>query len=133
MKSYSINFLYNAALSSAAIFTPIYAQQLGASDLMIGYIGMLYGVSIFLSGMVFGRQADVKGRRRYMILGLFLASALAPLQAFATSPELLALSRFALGFAAGMFPPALFAYAHDQGKLMGKFAAIGRASCRERV
>jgi len=75
--------------------------------------------------MVFGRQADVKGRRRYMILGLFLASALAPLQAFATSPELLALSRFALGFAAGMFPPALFAYAHDEGKLMGKFAAIG--------
>jgi DHA1 family quinolone resistance protein-like MFS transporter len=125
VKSYAIQFLYNVALSSAAVFTPIYAQQLGASDIMIGYIGMVYGLSIFISGMYFGRQADVKGRRRFMMIGLFLASLLSALQALSVDPFLLMLSRFGLGFAAGMFPPALVAYAHDEGKLMGKFAAMG--------
>lgn len=125
MKSYSIQFLYSAALSAAAIFTPIYAKQLGASDLVIGYIGMVYGVSIFASGIYFGRLADIQGRRRFMIIGLSLSSVLASLQLFATDPFVLMLTRFALGFAAGMFPPALVAYAHDEGKLMGKFAAFG--------
>jgi MFS family permease len=125
VKSYSIQFFYNIGLSSAAIFTPVFAQQLGASDFTIGLIGMLYGTSIFISGMYFGRQADVKGRRRYMMVGLLLAAFLAPVQALATTPEQLAMSRFALGFAAGMFPPALMAYAHDQGKRMGTFAAVG--------
>jgi len=125
VKSYAIQFLYNVGLSSAAVFTPIYAKQLGASDLTIGYIGMVYGFSIFLSGMVFGRQADVKGRRRFMIIGLFFATILAALQALAADPYVLMVGRFGLGFAAGMFPPALVAYAHDEGKLMGKFAAMG--------
>ncbi len=125
MKSYAIQFLYNAALSAATIFTPIYARDLGASDLLIGYLGMVYGVSIFGAGIYFGRQADVRGRRRFLIVGLFLSTVLASLQPFAFDPYILMLSRFALGFAAGMFPPALLAYAHDEGKLMGKFAAFG--------
>lgn len=125
MKSYAIQFLYSAALSAAAIFTPIYAQQLGASDLVIGYIGMVYGVSIFASGIVFGRGADVKGRRRFMVIGLAAGSLLACLQLFARDPYTLMATRFALGFAAGMFPPALVAYAHDEGKEMGKFASWG--------
>ncbi len=125
MKSYFIQFLYNAGLSSSAIFTPIYANHLGADDLTIGYIGMVYGVSIFAAGLYFGRLADVKGRRRFMVVGLFLASILASLQLFALDPYMLMLTRFGLGFAAGMFPPALVAYAHDEGKLMGRFAAAG--------
>ena len=94
MKSYSIQFLYSAALSGAAVFTPIYAHELGASPLTIGYIGMVYGISIFFAGIVFGRQADVKGRRRFMIVGLAFASLLACLQLFALDPVGLLLTRF---------------------------------------
>ena len=125
MKSYAIYFLASAALSASAIFTPIYAHDLGASDLVIGYIGMVYGFSIFLAGTYFGRQADVRGRRRFMIIGMAASSVLASLQLFARDPYMLMATRFGLGFAAGMFPGALIAYAHDEGKQMGRFAAWG--------
>ena len=125
MKSYAIYFVATAALSASAIFTPIYAHQLGADSLVIGYTGMVYGFSIFLAGIYFGRQADVRGRRRFMILGFALASVLAALQLLATDPYHLLLARFALGFAAGMFPGALIAYAYDEGRKMGRFAAWG--------
>lgn len=125
MKSYAIYFLASAALSASAIFTPIYADSLGASDLVIGYIGMVYGFSIFIAGIYFGRQADVRGRRRFMIVGFAAASVLASLQLFARDPYTLMATRFGLGFAAGMFPGALIAYAHDEGKMMGRFAAWG--------
>jgi len=125
VKSYGVQFLYNTALSSFALFTPIYAKSLGASDLVIGYIGMVYGLSIFITGIYFGRKADVLGRRRFLFVGLFLASVLASIQLFAFDPYILMLTRFALGFAAGMFPPALVAYAYDEGLPMGRFAAAG--------
>ncbi len=125
MRSYATYFLASAALSASAIFTPIYADSLGASDLVIGYIGMVYGFSIFIAGIYFGRQADVRGRRRFMIVGMAAASVLASLQLFARDPYVLMATRFGLGFAAGMFPGALIAYAHDEGKKMGRFAAWG--------
>ncbi|HEX9709017.1 MAG TPA: MFS transporter [Candidatus Thermoplasmatota archaeon] len=125
MKSYAIQLLYNTALASAAVFTPIYAKDVGASDIQLGLIGMVYGFSVFLSGMWFGQQADNKGRRRYVITGLSLGSVLALLSIFAAAPEHLLVARFLFGFAAGMFPPALVAYAYDEGKLMGKFSAVG--------
>lgn len=125
VKSYAIQFLANTALMSAAVFTPVYAKQVGASDFELGLIGMVYGFSVFVSGMWFGGQADTKGRRRYVITGLLLGSVLGLLPIFAFSPGLLLVARFLFGFAAGMFPPALVAYAFDEGKLMGKFSAVG--------
>jgi DHA1 family quinolone resistance protein-like MFS transporter len=125
VKSYAIQLLYNTALASAAVFTPVYAKSVGASDFELGLIGMVYGFSVFASGMWFGRQADVKGRRRYVIMGLSLGSVLALVSIFATTPGFLLVARFLFGFAAGMFPPALVAYAYDEGKLMGKFSAVG--------
>jgi DHA1 family quinolone resistance protein-like MFS transporter len=125
VKAYAIYFLASCALSASAIFTPIYARDLGATDLVIGYIGMAYGLSVFVAVIYFGRQADVRGRRRFLIVGMAASSLLASLQLFALDPFALMASRFALGFAAGMFPGALIAYAHDQGKKMGRFAAWG--------
>lgn len=125
MKSYTIQFLSNTALASSAVFTPVFAKQVGASDLELGLIGMVYGFSVFVSGMWFGRQADTKGRRRFVITGLMLGGALGLLPIFALTPGLLLIARFLFGFAAGMFPPALVAYAFDEGKLMGKFSSVG--------
>ncbi len=125
MKSYAIQLSYNIALSSAAVFTPIFAKQVGASDFELGLIGMVYGFSVFVSGMWFGQAADNKGRRRYVVTGLSLGAVLALLAIFATTPAFLLVARFLFGFAAGMFPPALVAYAYDEGKLMGKFSAVG--------
>ncbi len=125
MRSYAIQLFYNIALMSAAVFTPIYAKEIGASDFELGLIGMVYGFSVFVSGIWFGQAADNKGRRRYVVTGLALGSTLALLPIFASTSEFLLVARFLFGFAAGMFPPALIAYAYDEGKLMGKFSAVG--------
>jgi len=121
----AVQALSNAAVGSTSLFVALLAVHLGADALQIGLIGACYGGAYFVSSWVFGTLADA-GRRRYIIrLGAWAAALAAPLHVLATDPWTLALARGAFGFAAGIAPAALIAYAYDAERRPGRFGAWG--------
>jgi len=78
-----------------------------------------------LASFVFGRLADVRGRRRILQAGLVLSVVAAALQVLAGDPLWIGVSRAFLGLALGMYPGALIAYAYEARERMGWFAAYG--------
>lgn len=120
-----IQFLTNAGLFASTVFIPVLARELGATRGEIGIIVAAYGLAVFVSSYIFGRLSDINGRRRYLLLGLALSAFSAILQIFARTPLELGIVRFTLGFTAGIFPPALLAYAYDSHKKMGRFSSYG--------
>lgn len=120
-----VQALSNAGLSAAGLFVPLVARQLGATDLELGLIGACFGATLFVSAWVFGRIADQGQRRRVIQGGMFAAALAAPVHALATDPLGLGLARGLFGFAAGIFPAALIAYAYDAQRRPGRFAGWG--------
>lgn len=121
----AIQALSNGGTSAAGLFIPLFARDLGASDLGIGLIGAAFGASLFASAWVFGRAADQHGRRRIITVGLLLSALSVPLHALARTPLELAGARAMFGFAAGIYPAALIAYAYDAQRRPGRFAGWG--------
>ncbi|MCA1813464.1 MAG: MFS transporter, partial [Halobacteriales archaeon] len=120
-----IQALSNAGTSAAGLFIPLFARDIGASDFQIGVIGACFGAAVFVSAWVSGRAADVHGRRLLIAIGLGATALAAPLHILATTPERLALARACFGFAAGVYPAALIAYAYDAQRRPGRFAGWG--------
>lgn len=125
MKPSSIQFLSNAGVFASILFIPIFAKDLGISEFHIGLIISVYSLSLLVSNYVFGRWADVHGRRRILQLGLFLSSLACITQVFAYDAVTLAFTRILVGLALGMFPSALYAYVYDTRRKIGKFASFG--------
>ncbi len=122
----SIQFLAGAATFSASIFIPNYAGHvLGATDFEIGLIFFAFAITAFWASYLFGRLADIKGRRGVLKAGLGLASIATLTQIIAPDPWTLALSRALVGVTFGMFPAALLAYAHETNRPMGRFVSVG--------
>lgn len=120
-----INFLTESAISSAWLFIPLFAQELKASQFEIGLIGAIYGLAMFLSFYLFGRLADIYGRRKILLLGLLVSALSFPLQIFPSSPLQLFLVRGLVGFCLGIFPAALVSYIYEVNKKVGKFTSFG--------
>jgi len=120
-----INLLGTAAVSASLIFIPLWANQLGATTEVLGFIVAAYNGSVLVASYVFGRAADVHGSRKILQAGLVLGALAAFLQVFAADPLTALLTRAFLGFCVGMYPPALLAYARSANKVMGTFAAWG--------
>jgi len=120
-----VNFLTNAASAASGIFIPLYAMGLRASPDQIGFIIAAFNAFVLFSSFVFGRAADIQGARKVLRGGLLFSAAAALTQPLAFDPLSLAASRALLGFAVGMYPAALLAYAKTADSLMGKFASYG--------
>jgi MFS family permease len=126
VKAPAVQLLANAALFASLIFIPNYAKDaLGADAFQVGVIVGTYSFFVFLSSYAFGRLADVRGRLWALRLGLVASAAAALTQIVAFDPWSLALSRALVGLAVGMFPAALFAYAYDARRPLGKFTSFG--------
>jgi MFS family permease len=125
-KTYASQFLYGAAAFSAILFIPNYASHaLKATDLQVGLIVFAYAACGFFSSIIFGRLADVRGRRIVLAFGFALASVASLLQVLPSDPWTLLASRALTGTAAGMIPAALLAVAWETRRRMGRFAAMG--------
>lgn len=106
---------------------PIYAHDLGASGL---YIGMIFG-SFSLSRTFFlpyfGRLSDKKGRKSYILAGLFAYFIISIGFIFSKNVESLIIIRFIHGIASAMIMPVVQAYVGDitpkgrEGFVMGLF------------
>ena len=125
MRAELINFLSNAAIFSSLLLIPLFAEDLGASPTEIGIIVASYAAATFLASYIFGRLADVHGRRLFLRLGLFLSAVACIIQFFAYDTTSLLISRILLGFCAGIFPAALLAYAYESKLRMNRFLAYG--------
>ncbi len=122
----AIQFVSGAATFSAFIFLPNYAGHvLGATDFQVGIIYFATAFSAFWASYLFGRLADVRGRRGVLRAGLGLASLASLTQIIAPDPWTLALSRALVGITLGMFPAALLAYAHETRRPIGRFVSLG--------
>lgn len=120
-----LNFLFFFSMGASILFMPLYAEDLGASNLMVGLIRSSYGVAFLVSALIFGRQSDLHGRLIFIRLGLGLAAGAYLLQIIAPSPILLLLIRAAVGFCLGIAISSIMAYVHESGSRIGSVAAFG--------
>jgi SHS family lactate transporter-like MFS transporter len=99
-------FLYLVALMAMMNFIshgsqdlyPRFLQQLKFSDAARGNMTMIGNLGAILGGLVFGAYSDRGGRRRSMVIAVFLALVVIPLWAYAPSTALLALGAFMMQF-----------------------------------
>lgn len=133
MKARATQLLSSAGLFGPAVIVPVILKdELGAEKPLIGIIAGCFAAASFASSYIFGRASDVSGRRKLILLaGLFIsgiATALQVLSVLFGGLLFFAVVRVMIGFASGMFPAALLAYAYDtRGGRMGDFSAYGAA------
>jgi MFS family permease len=106
---------------------PIYAHNLGASGLYIGLIFGAFSISRTFFLPYFGRQSDKKGRKPFIVAGLFAYTVVSLAFILSNSVESLIALRFLQGIASAMIMPAVQAYVGDitptgrEGFTMGLF------------
>ncbi len=126
MRTEVIQTMAGAAILSAVTYIPILAQDhLGADDLFIAVMVSAYATASFFSSYIFGRAGDIYGRRIILRLGIFLSTISFGLLLVSGTLEALFIVRVLNGFAIGIYPGALAAYAYESKMKMGRFASFG--------
>ena len=106
---------------------PVYAHNLGAGGLAIGFIFGSFALSRTFFLPYFGRLSDRKGRKRLIVIGLFSYACLSLAFILAQNVTALVAVRFFQGIASSMMMPAIQAYVGDitpqgrEGFTMGVF------------
>jgi DHA1 family multidrug resistance protein-like MFS transporter len=106
---------------------PVYAANLGAGGVYIGLIFGAFSISRTILLPYFGRLSDKKGRKPFIITGLFAYTIVALAYIFSNRVESLIAIRFFQGIASAMIMPAVQAYVGDitppqrEGFTMGLF------------
>ena len=106
---------------------PVYAHDLGASGLYIGLIFGSFSLSRTIFLPYFGRISDRKGRKPFIVLGLFAYSLISLLFMLTDNVNTLIGVRFFQGIASAMIMPVAQAYVGDitpvgkEGITMGLF------------
>lgn len=125
MKSNLILFLSNASIMMSVIFIPLFANLIGANRMEIGIIGASYGAVIFFSSYFFSRASDMRDKRTFLRVGLFVAAIAFFLQIFARDAVSLTIVRGIAGFAVGIFMAPLIIYTYESGGKLGMFSSYG--------
>lgn len=105
------------------IITP-YALSLGATNLMTGAIIAVYSLSNMIGNIFAGHWIDRFGRKKLLLISMFLVSGILLLYPLAQNSEQLFIIRLIHGFAGGALIPAAFAYVGDKTKREGRGRAM---------
>ena len=106
---------------------PVYAHDLGAGGLYIGLIFGAFSLSRSVLMPYFGRQSDKKGRKPYIVPGMFAYTLISIAFVFSKNINSLIVLRFVQGAASAMLLPVIQAYVGDitprgrEGFTMGIF------------
>ncbi|MCB2146880.1 MAG: MFS transporter [Deltaproteobacteria bacterium] len=106
---------------------PVYAHDLGASGLYIGLIFGAFSLSRTVFLPYFGRQSDKKGRKPFIVTGLFSYAVISVAFILSSGVESLIVIRFVQGITSAMIMPVVQAYVGDitprgkEGWVMGLF------------
>ena len=109
---------------------PIYADQMGASALEIGFINAGFSLALLAALPIMGRLSDRSGRKVFLCSGLALLTIASLGFIWAQTPLQLIIVRVFQGIGASMHLPIAQAYLGDitpkgeEGKWMGHFGAI---------
>ncbi|MGC9208555.1 MAG: MFS transporter [Nitrososphaeria archaeon] len=82
-----MSFFAQLPLSMVRFVVPIYAQRLGASDLILGLIGFSYGLAYVFAAAYFGKLSERMGYSRSIAVGMFLYGAVVSLYIFMNLPS----------------------------------------------
>ena len=121
MRENIIQFFSESAIGSTLMIIPLFAKDVGATDIQLGMIGCIYGVSLFFSMYYFGRAGDIHNRKTLLQLGLLLSAVVFILHIFVVSPLTLGIIRCFVGFVIGIYPSSLIAHVYESKKSIGKF------------
>jgi DHA1 family multidrug resistance protein-like MFS transporter len=106
---------------------PIFAHELGATGLFVGFIFGAFSLSRSAFLPFFGRVSDLKGRKPFVTAGLLAYFLVSIALAFAKNVHLFILIRFLQGIASAMILPVAQAYVGEitpkgkEGFTMGLF------------
>ena len=106
---------------------PVYAQELGATGLYIGFIFGAFSLSRTAFLPYFGKISDRKGRKPFITTGLLAYFLVSIAYIFSKSLNLFIMIRFFQGIASAMILPVALAYIGDitpekkEGFIMGLF------------
>jgi MFS transporter, DHA1 family, multidrug resistance protein len=106
---------------------PVYAHDLGASGLYIGLIFGAFSLSRTFFLPYFGRRSDKKGRKPFIVAGLFSYAVISLAFILSSGVESLIVIRFVQGITSAMIMPVVQAYVGDitpkgkEGWVMGLF------------
>jgi MFS family permease len=104
---------------------PLYAESMGASGLSLGFIFAGFSISRTIFTPVFGRLSDRKGRKLFLVIGLFTYAIISFTYIMADQVYQLVLIRIVHGVTGAMILPIAQAYIGDlspegeEGKWMG--------------
>jgi DHA1 family multidrug resistance protein-like MFS transporter len=123
-------FISMLAMGIVSPFLPIYAEQLGASNLEIGLVQAAFSIAGIGTLLFVGRWSDRLGRKPFLLAGLGVLTLSSVGLMYANSPLLLIVMRFIQGLGATAHLPIAQAYLGDitpqggEGKWMGYFNAV---------
>ena len=106
---------------------PVYASKMGSTGIYIGLVFGAFSLSRTAFLPYFGRQSDIRGRKPFIVLGLFAYALVSVAFILSTSVESLIGIRFVQGIASAMIMPVAQAYLGDitvegsEGLTMGLF------------
>lgn len=106
---------------------PVYAYELGATGLYIGFIFGAFSLSRTLFLPFFGRLSDLKGRKPFLTTGLLAYFLVSIAYVWSRDVNFFILIRFIQGIASAMILPVAQAYVgeitpkHKEGFMMGLF------------
>jgi DHA1 family multidrug resistance protein-like MFS transporter len=109
-------------------FLPVYAHELGATGLYIGFMFGVFSLSRSAFLPYFGKISDRKGRKPFITAGLLAYFLVSIAYIFSRSVELFIVIRFFQGIASAMIFPVALAYVGDitperrEGFIMGLFS-----------
>src|SRR5690554_669451 len=113
---YFLYFLVVVAFLDTFIQLPImspYAQSLGASSFLTGAIIAIYSLTNIVGNAFGGHWLDRYGRKKILVTGMVLVSAILLLYPLVNSGMSLFFVRFVHGLAGGILIPAVFTYLTD--------------------
>ncbi len=122
---YIIYFLSSFAMMTSWIFVPRFIVDMGGDHGTVGFAVGAYNGAGFVASIMFGRLADIHGRRLFIKAGLLASAFSFLLQPLAPDPLTFTVVRALAGFSAGMFPPALISLAHYTTGRIGRFSSFG--------
>jgi len=117
-------------------FTPIYLQEMGVSQSVIGSVFIIYGFSLVYIGPAISRFADKSKNKKYFIfIGCLIASVTFMLFYFATGIFITLVAAFFLGISTSLVIASQSSYLLNleitrkfgEGKALGIFRATSRA------
>jgi MFS family permease len=122
---YAIQFLTNVSLMAVIVYVPLLAKSYGAGSQRIGLLVAVYQAALLVSSMVFGRWADFGDRKKFVLVGLVVATLALFAHTLARELGGLFAVRAVAGICVGVFPAALMAYYYHGRTTLGRFVGFG--------